>query len=147
MGIRRKASIIEDEVFGMAGNMTEASEVEKVEWPEGALDLSMDDIAIVLHRFNVVIIDCWVGWCKHSKRMLPIFDGLAKDLTGKAVFGKVDAQVDIHFPVQYKIKATPTFLIFKKGELVDRLIGEQSKEELEHAVMRQMDLMSNESES
>jgi thioredoxin 1 len=131
----------------MSGNEIEASELRKVEWPEGALNLRADDIEALLHHFNVVIIDCWVGCCKHSRRMLPIFDGLAKELIGKVVFGKVDALVDYHFPVQYKIKATPTFLIFKKGEIVDRLIGEQSREELEHAVMRQLDLLSNESKS
>ncbi len=126
----------------MAENEPGAAMEVKTEWPERALDLGVNDIDGVLHHFNIVMIDCWVGWCKHSKRMLPIFDALARDLVGKAVFGKVDAQVVNHFPVQYNVKATPTFLIFKRGELVDRLIGEQSREELEHAVMRQMDLLS-----
>jgi thioredoxin 1 len=128
----------------MAGIVPEAAKENESSWPERALDLSADDIEGVLHRFNVVVIDCWVGWCKHSKRMLPIFEAMAKDMTGKVVFGKVDAQLDFHFPVQYKVKATPTFLIFKKGELVDRLIGEQSREELEHALRRQLDLLPSE---
>jgi thioredoxin 1 len=123
--------------------MEEASEAE-ARWPEEALDLNADNIDTYLRRFNVVVIDCWVGWCKHSKRMMPIFDSLARDMTGKAVFGKVDAQEVNHFPVKYRVRATPTFLIFKKGELVDRLVGEQSREELEHAVRRHMDLLAEE---
>jgi thioredoxin 1 len=130
----------------MEGNATEAAGAKNSDWPERALDLRAEEIETILHHFNVVIIDCWVGWCKHSKRMLPVFDALAKDFSGKVVFGKVDAQVEYHFPVQFRVKATPTFLIFKKGELVDRLIGEQSKEELEHAVIRQLDLLSNEAQ-
>jgi thioredoxin 1 len=123
----------------MSDQMTEAVSEADAGWPDQALDLSAEKIDDFLRRFNVVVIDCWVGWCKHSKHMVPIFDSLARDLTGKAVFGKVDAQEVFHFPVKYKVRATPTFLIFKKGELVDRLVGEQSREELEHAVRRHLD--------
>jgi len=126
----------------MEGTSSEADEGKQGDWPDKVMDLSEVDIDDVLHHYGLVIIDCWVGWCKHSKRMLPIYEGLARELVGKAYFGKVDAQVDHHFPVQYKIRATPTFLIFKRGELVDRLIGEQSKDELEHAVRRQLDIPS-----
>jgi thioredoxin 1 len=128
----------------MEGNLPETADAMRVEWPETALDLSAYEIDRVLGRFSMVIIDCWVGWCKHSKRMMPVFESLAKDMVGKVVFGKVDAQIDYHFPVQYRVNATPTFLIFKKGQLVDRLVGEQSREELEHAVRRQLDLLSTE---
>ena len=131
----------------MEGNLPEAKDAMRAEWPETALDLSAYDIDSVLHSFNLVIIDCWVGWCKHSKRMLPIFESLAKEMVGKAVFGTVDAQMDYHFPVQYKINATPTFLIFKKGQLVDRLVGVQSREELEHAVRRHLELLPSEAPS
>ena len=126
----------------MSDQMTEAASEADAGWPEQALDLNGESIDVVLRRFSVVVIDCWVGWCKHSKRMMPIFESLARDMTGKAVFGKVDAQEVFHFPVQYKVRATPTFLIFKKGELVDRLVGEQSREELEHAVRRHLDLLA-----
>lgn len=118
------------------------AEEHKKDWPDKVMDLSEADIDGVLHRYDLVVIDCWVGWCKHSKRMVPIYDSLARDLVGKAYFGAVDAQVDIHFPVQFRVRATPTFLIFKRGELVDKLVGEQSKEELEHAVRRRLDLPS-----
>ncbi|MDD1747019.1 MAG: thioredoxin family protein [Methanomassiliicoccales archaeon] len=125
----------------MEGTLPQAEKGKEGDWPEKAMDLSEVDVDGVLHRFDLVVIDCWVGWCKHSKRMLPIYEGLAADMAGKAYFGKVDAQVDYHFPVQYRIRATPTFLIFKKGVLVDRLIGELSREDLEHAVRRHRGLL------
>jgi len=109
--------------------------------PITAIDLSEDELEGFLHKFDLVVVDCWVGWCKHSNRMIPIFDLLAKEMSGKAVFGKVDAQRHYHVPVKYKIRATPTFLIFRRGELVDRLVGEMSKEELAHAVHRQLDFL------
>jgi thioredoxin 1 len=106
------------------------------EWPEQALDLSEDDVEGALRRYELVVVDCWALWCKHSMHMLPIFERLAKEMTGKALFGKVDARQQYHFPVKYRINATPTFLIFRRGELVDRLVGERTKEELEQTVRR-----------
>jgi thioredoxin-like negative regulator of GroEL len=61
-------------------------------WPERAVDLSEDEMKSFLHRYDLVMVDCWVGWCKHSKKMVPLFEGLTKELAGMAAFGKLDAQ-------------------------------------------------------
>lgn len=109
-------------------------------WPERAMDLGEQGLESLLHSYDLVVIHCWVARCKYSKRMMPVFDGLAKEFVGKAVFGKIDAQEQYHIPVKYKVNATPTFLIFKKGRLVDRLVGEMGREELALAVKRQFDV-------
>ena len=53
----------------MSDQMTEAASEADAGWPEQALDLNGESIDVVLRRFSVVVIDCWVGWCKYSKRM------------------------------------------------------------------------------
>lgn len=110
-------------------------------WPERALDLNETDLSAFLFRYDLVVIDCWVGWCKHSKHMMPIFESLAKEMSGKAAFGKIDAQQFFHVPVMFRVNATPTFLIFKGGQLVDRIVGEVDRDEMEHAIRRQMEPM------
>lgn len=125
----------------MCGLEVDEEKALKGDAPTMALDLSEDELEDLLHKNDLVVVDCWVGWCKHSNRMTPIFDLLAKEMSGKAVFGKVDAQRHYHVPVKFKVKATPTFLIFRRGELVDRLVGEMSREELAQAVLRQLDFL------
>jgi len=107
--------------------------------PERAVDLDENEMERFVRNFDLVIVDCWVGWCKHSKKMDPLFDSLAKEMAGKAVFGRLDAQENFHVPVKYRVTATPTFLIFKKGSLVERLVGEISKTELDLSIRRYVD--------
>lgn len=92
-----------------------------------------------LRSYDLVVVDCWVGWCKHSRKMSPLFEALAKELAGKAAFGKLDAQENFHVPVKYRVHATPTFLIFKGGQLVETLVGEMSRDELDRSIRRHMD--------
>jgi thioredoxin 1 len=106
---------------------------------ERAVDLDENEMERFVRNFDLVIVDCWVGWCKHSKKMDPLFDSLAKEMAGKAVFGRLDAQENFHVPVKYRVTATPTFLIFKKGSLVERLVGEISKTELDQSIRRYVD--------
>jgi len=107
--------------------------------PERAVDLDENEMERFVRNFDLVIVDCWVGWCKHSKKMDPLFDSLAKEMAGQAVFGRLDAQENFHVPVKYRVTATPTFLIFKKGSLVERLVGEVSKTELDQSIRRYVD--------
>lgn len=125
----------------MCGLAVDEEKALKGDVPTMALDLSEDELEDLLRKNDLVVVDCWVGWCKHSIRMTPIFDLLAKEMSGKAVFGKVDAQRHYHVPVKFKVRATPTFLIFRRGELVDRLVGEMSREELTQGVLRQLDFL------
>jgi thioredoxin 1 len=107
--------------------------------PDRAVDLDENQMENFLLRFDLVIVDCWVGWCKHSKNMAPLFESLAQEMAGMAVFGRLDAQENHHVPVKYGVKATPTFLIFKKGHLMERLVGEMGKPELERSVRRYLE--------
>jgi len=107
--------------------------------PERAVDLDENQMERFVRNFDLVVVDCWVGWCKHSKKMEPLFESLAREMSGIAAFGRLDAQENFHVPVKYRVMATPTFLIFKKGQLVEKLVGEISKDELNRNIRRYVD--------
>jgi len=107
--------------------------------PDKAVNLDENEMESFLRKFDLVIVDCWVGWCKHSRRMAPLFESLAQEMAGVAVFGRLDARENYHVPVKYQITATPTFLIFKRGNLVERLVGEIGKTELDRSIRRYLD--------
>ncbi len=77
----------------------------------------------MIKKNKIVVIDCWAEWCSPCKHIAPIIEELAKDFKGRIVFAKLDVDSNKRVPVEFKIMAIPTLLIFKDGELADRIIG------------------------
>ena len=60
----------------------------------------------------------------------PLLDELAGDYEGRAAFGKVNVDDQQTLAAQYGIRAIPTILIFKGGEVVEQMVGMRSKRDL-----------------
>ena len=58
----------------------------------------------------------------------PIIEDVATEFEGKAVVGKVDVDNNQNSSVEYGIRNIPTLLIFKNGQVVDKIVGVNSKE-------------------
>jgi thioredoxin 1 len=89
---------------------------------------------------GVVMVDFWATWCMPCKAMAPVIDEIAAQTKGKVKVGKLD--IDKNGPVanQYGIQAIPTILIFKDGQLVETLVGIQSKAALINALSKHVPL-------
>ncbi|MHA1835442.1 MAG: thioredoxin [Candidatus Odinarchaeia archaeon] len=70
-----------------------------------------------------VLVDFYADWCMPCKIMAPIIDSLAKKYAGKAIFGKVNVDLNQQLAVRYQTMSIPTFIIFKNGQPVDRVLG------------------------
>jgi len=55
--------------------------------------------------------------------MEPIFERLASDFAGKVIFGRVDIDEEPGIARAFGITAVPTFIIFKQGKPVERILG------------------------
>ena len=64
-----------------------------------------------------------------SGRLL-IIDEIHNELEGKAVIGKVNIDENSDVPVTYGVRNIPTLLVFKNGEVVDKVVGNQPKSKL-----------------
>ncbi len=84
----------------------------------------------VLDNNKVTVIDLWAPWCGPCLAMSPIVEALATEYDGKAVIGKLNIDDNPEMPTAYGVRGIPTFLLFKGGELKERVIGLQSKESL-----------------
>jgi thioredoxin len=75
-----------------------------------------------------VLVDCWAPWCGPCRMVGPILDQLAAESEGRYRIAKLNVDDNHQTAARFQIASIPTMLIFKDGQLIDRLIGAQSKE-------------------
>jgi thioredoxin 1 len=75
-----------------------------------------------------VIVDFYADWCGPCKMLAPIFEELATEMDGKAVFCKVNIDKAMATAQQYGVMSIPTIIFFKNGEKVEQTVGFVGKE-------------------
>lgn len=80
----------------------------------------------VLQSDKLTIVDFWAEWCGPCKMMNPVLDQLSKDYEGKVVVAKMDVDSNTETPTNFGIRGIPTFIMFKDGQEVGRIVGAQT---------------------
>ena len=83
-----------------------------------------------IEKNEYVLIDCWAPWCGPCRRMGPIIDELSADLEGKVAVGKLNTDEAPGISVRFAINAIPTLLMFKKGVMIEPLVGLRPKQDI-----------------
>lgn len=89
-----------------------------------ATDKNFDE---VINTDKPVLVDFWAEWCGPCKMIAPIVEEIASEYDGKAVISKVDVDNNQDLSVKFGIRSIPTLLIFKNGEVVDKVVGATTK--------------------
>ena len=82
----------------------------------------------VLQSDKPVLVDFWASWCGPCRMLSPVIEQLHNEFEGKALIGKVNVDNNQQVSAEYGIRSIPTVLIFKNGEVVDKIVGVSPKE-------------------
>jgi len=80
---------------------------------------------------GAVLVDLYAEWCGPCKMMAPIIDELATDNEGKIAIYKLDVDENQATPGKFGVSSIPVLVFLKDGEEVGRMVGFQSKDDLE----------------
>src|SRR4029453_11348972 len=120
LGASERAFRPENRLVGEGKNMGNATAVT---------DQSFDEE--VLKSPVPVLVDFWAAWCGPCKAIAPAVDQIAAEYAGRLKVVKID--VDENPDVsgrRYGIQGIPTLLLFKGGEVVEKLVGGDPKAEV-----------------
>ncbi|PIC63601.1 thioredoxin [Sporosarcina sp. P13] len=83
---------------------------------------------------GVVLVDFWAPWCGPCKMIAPVLEELSGEVEGKANIVKVNVDDNQATASQFGIMSIPTLLLFKDGEVAEKVVGFQPKEALAQLV-------------
>jgi len=88
----------------------------------------------VVNSDTPVLVDFGAEWCGPCRMIAPVIEELAGEYAGKAKVGKLDTDNNHDTAVKFGITAIPTIIIFKGGEVVNKMVGLNAKKDLQAAL-------------
>jgi thioredoxin 1 len=90
----------------------------------------------VLNAPTPVLVDFWAPWCGPCRAVAPAVDAIASEFSGRVKVVKLNTDEEQQVAIKYGVGSIPTLMVFKNGEMVERVLGARPKGELAAMVSR-----------
>ena len=107
---------------------TKMSEIKEV--------LTEEEFAELITQEKPVLVDFWATWCGPCKMQAPILHEFSEDIGDKAIIAKVDIDVNEKLARELGVMSIPTLMVFKNGEMVEKVVGLSSKAKLSEMLLK-----------
>jgi len=94
------------------------------------LQNDFDTAVVEASKTKPVLVDFFAEWCGPCKMIAPLLEELSEELGDSASIVKVDVDANRELAGAHQIMSIPTLMIFKDGEIAEKIIGLRGKEEL-----------------
>ena len=88
----------------------------------------------VLQSDLPVLVDFWAPWCGPCRAIAPVVEELSSEYTGKLKVAKCNVDDNPKTPSRYGIRAIPTLIIFKSGNVSEQITGAVAKSQISAAI-------------
>ncbi len=99
-------------------------------------DTNFQQDVIEASKTQPVMVDFWAEWCRPCLMLAPTVAEVARQYSGKVKVVKMNVDENGNTPFQFNIRGIPTLLLFKDGQVVDQLVGNLPKENIEKFLAR-----------
>src|SRR5438132_4328078 len=84
----------------------------------------------VLRADKPVLVDFWAEWCGPCRMVAPVLEQIAAEQSGRIRIVKLNVDENQHTPMHFGVTGIPTMILFKDGQMVERIVGFMPKPQL-----------------
>jgi thioredoxin 1 len=92
----------------------------------------------VLGSDTPVLVDFWAEWCGPCRMVASTLDQIADEKDGEVRIAKLNVDHNQEIAMQYQVSSIPTFILFKGGQVADRMMGAMPKAAFEQFLDRNL---------
>ena len=78
--------------------------------------------SVVKESTKTVLVDFWASWCGPCRMIAPVLEEVAAERPDVKVC-KVNVDEEQELAISYGVSSSPTLLVFKNGQVVNKSIG------------------------
>lgn len=93
----------------------------------------------VLKSDKPVLVDFWAVWCGPCRMVAPVLDELAEENDGKVRIAKLNVDENQQIAYNFQVSSIPTFILFKDGQMADRMLGAMPKSAFQGFIDRNLE--------